>query len=109
MLSSNSQPTSPLCRRSSAEKSRICPGLTDWKIRLETWGILSWILLGLIAGALAKFIVPGKDPGGCLVTIIVGIVGAIVGGFLESFIGLGRVESFDFGGIIIATSGAILL
>lgn len=72
-------------------------------------GILSWILLGLIAGALAKFIVPGKDPGGCLVTIIVGIVGAIVGGFLGSFIGLGRVESFDLGGIIIATIGAILL
>jgi uncharacterized membrane protein YeaQ/YmgE (transglycosylase-associated protein family) len=72
-------------------------------------GILSWILLGLIAGALAKFIVPGRDPGGLLVTIIIGIVGAIVGGFLGSFIGLGKVESFDFGGIIIATLGAIIL
>jgi uncharacterized membrane protein YeaQ/YmgE (transglycosylase-associated protein family) len=72
-------------------------------------GILSWILLGLIAGALAKFIVPGRDPGGLLVTIIIGIVGAIVGGFLGSFIGLGKVESFDFGGIIIATVGAIIL
>jgi uncharacterized membrane protein YeaQ/YmgE (transglycosylase-associated protein family) len=72
-------------------------------------GILSWILLGLIAGALAKFIVPGRDPGGLLVTIIIGIVGAIVGGFLGSFIGLGKVESFDFGGIVIATLGAILL
>ena len=72
-------------------------------------GILSWILLGLIAGALAKFIVPGKDPGGIVVTIMLGVVGVIVGGFLGSFIGLGRVESFDFGGIIIATSGAILL
>jgi uncharacterized membrane protein YeaQ/YmgE (transglycosylase-associated protein family) len=72
-------------------------------------GILSWILLGLIAGALAKFIVPGRDPGGLIVTIIIGIVGAIVGGFLGSFIGLGKVESFDFGGIIIATLGAIIL
>jgi len=72
-------------------------------------GILSWILLGLIAGALAKFVVPGKDPGGCLVTILIGIVGAIVGGFLGSFIGLGKVESFDIGGIFIATIGAVLL
>ena len=54
-------------------------------------GILSWILLGLIAGALAKFIMPGRDPGGLIVTILIGIAGAIVGGFLGSFIGLGRV------------------
>jgi len=72
-------------------------------------GIISWILLGLIAGALAKFIMPGKDPGGLIVTILIGIAGAIVGGFLGSFIGLGRVESFDLGGIFIATLGAIIL
>jgi uncharacterized membrane protein YeaQ/YmgE (transglycosylase-associated protein family) len=72
-------------------------------------GILSWILLGLIAGALAKFIMPGKDPGGLIVTILIGIAGAIIGGFLGSFIGLGRVESFDLGGIFIATVGAIIL
>jgi uncharacterized membrane protein YeaQ/YmgE (transglycosylase-associated protein family) len=72
-------------------------------------GIISWIFLGLIAGALAKFLVPGKDPGGFFVTILIGIVGAIVGGFLGSFIGLGRVESFDIGGLIIATLGAIIL
>jgi uncharacterized membrane protein YeaQ/YmgE (transglycosylase-associated protein family) len=72
-------------------------------------GILSWIFLGLIAGALAKFILPGRDPGGIIVTIIIGIVGAILGGFLGSFIGLGKVESFDLGGIFIATIGAILL
>jgi uncharacterized membrane protein YeaQ/YmgE (transglycosylase-associated protein family) len=72
-------------------------------------GIISWIFLGLIAGALAKFLVPGKDPGGLIVTILIGIVGAILGGFLGSFIGLGKVESFDFGGIIIATLGAIIL
>jgi uncharacterized membrane protein YeaQ/YmgE (transglycosylase-associated protein family) len=72
-------------------------------------GILSWILLGLIAGALAKFIMPGKDPGGIIVTILIGIAGAFVGGFLGSFIGLGKVESFDLGGIMIATIGAIIL
>lgn len=72
-------------------------------------GILSWILLGLVAGGLAKFVMPGKDPGGCLVTIIIGIVGALLGGFLGSLIGFGQVESFDIGGIIIATLGAIIL
>ena len=72
-------------------------------------GIISWIFLGLIAGALAKFILPGKDPGGFFVTILIGIVGGILGGFLGTFIGLGKIESFDIGGIIIATIGAILL
>jgi uncharacterized membrane protein YeaQ/YmgE (transglycosylase-associated protein family) len=72
-------------------------------------GILSWILLGLIAGALAKFIMPGKDPGGFFVTILIGIAGGIIGGFLGTFVGLGRIESFDLGGIFIATVGAIIL
>jgi len=72
-------------------------------------GILSWILLGLVAGALAKFIMPGKDPGGIIVTILIGIAGAVLGGFLGSFIGLGKIESFDLGGIFIATAGAFLL
>ena len=72
-------------------------------------GILSWILLGLVAGALAKFIMPGRDPGGFFVTILLGIVGAFLGGFLGTFIGLGKVTSFDLGGIFIATVGAILV
>lgn len=72
-------------------------------------GIISWILLGLVAGAIAKFIMPGKDPGGFFVTILIGIVGAIVGGFIGSFIGLGAVQSFDLGGILIATCGSLLL
>jgi uncharacterized membrane protein YeaQ/YmgE (transglycosylase-associated protein family) len=71
-------------------------------------GIISWIFLGLVAGALAKFIMPGKDPGGIFVTILIGIVGGIVGGFLGTFIGLGKIQSFDLGGIIIATAGAVL-
>jgi len=72
-------------------------------------GFIAWILLGLIAGALAKFVIPGKQPGGCLVTTGIGIVGAVVGGFLGSFIGFGQVESFDLGSIFIATLGAIVL
>jgi uncharacterized membrane protein YeaQ/YmgE (transglycosylase-associated protein family) len=72
-------------------------------------GILSWILLGFIAGALAKFIMPGKDPGGCLITSIIGIVGAVVAGFIGTMVGFGKIESFDLGGILLATMGAILL
>ncbi len=76
---------------------------------IRSMGILSWIFLGLVAGALAKFIMPGKDPGGIFVTILIGIVGAILGGFVGSLIGLGKVTSFDLGGIFIATVGSILL
>lgn len=72
-------------------------------------GILSWILLGLVAGALAKFIMPGKDPGGCLITIVLGVLGAVVGGFIGTFVGLGKIQSFDLGGIFIATVGAIVV
>jgi uncharacterized membrane protein YeaQ/YmgE (transglycosylase-associated protein family) len=73
-------------------------------------GILSWILLGLVAGVLAKFIVPGRDPGGIIVTILIGIAGAFVGGWLgHALFGIGRVDAFDLGSIFVATLGAILL
>jgi len=51
--------------------------------------LLFWIIVGLIAGALAKLIMPGDDPGGIVVTIIIGIVGAILGGWLLSLLGIG--------------------
>ena len=70
-------------------------------------GIISWIIIGLIAGALAKLIMPGDDPGGIIVTIIIGMVGSLLGGFLASLVGLGG------GGliwsIIVAIIGAIIL
>ena len=72
-------------------------------------GILSWILLGLIVGILAKWIMPGPDPGGILVTIGIGIAGAFVGGFLASLLGLGSTGGFSVGGIVTATAGALLL
>jgi uncharacterized membrane protein YeaQ/YmgE (transglycosylase-associated protein family) len=72
-------------------------------------GILSWIIFGLIAGALAKFIMPGRDPGGIIVTILIGIAGAVVGGFIGSALGFGDVTGFNFGSFIIAVLGAILL
>jgi uncharacterized membrane protein YeaQ/YmgE (transglycosylase-associated protein family) len=72
---------------------------------------LYWILLGLVAGTLAKFLVPGRDPSGCVVTIVLGIVGALLGGFIGTRIGWGTVTtgSFDFRSIGLATLGAIVL
>lgn len=72
-------------------------------------GILTWIVLGFIAGALAKFIMPGRDPGGIIVTIVLGIVGAIVGGFLGTLLGFGDVSGFDIRSVVIAVIGAIVL
>jgi uncharacterized membrane protein YeaQ/YmgE (transglycosylase-associated protein family) len=72
-------------------------------------GILSWIVFGLIAGALAKWIMPGRDPGGIVVTILLGIAGAMVGGFLASLFGLGTVTGFNLGSLLVAIGGALLL
>jgi len=72
-------------------------------------GFLSWILLGLIVGVLAKWLLPGNDPGGIIVTILIGIAGAIVGGYLATLLGLGAVTGFNLGSLAIAIVGAILL
>jgi uncharacterized membrane protein YeaQ/YmgE (transglycosylase-associated protein family) len=72
-------------------------------------GILSWIILGLIVGALAKFIMPGDDPGGIIVTILIGIAGAFVGGYIATALGFGTVSGFNLGSLVIATAGALLL
>jgi uncharacterized membrane protein YeaQ/YmgE (transglycosylase-associated protein family) len=72
-------------------------------------GIIVWIVLGLVAGALAKFIMPGRDPGGFIVTILIGIAGALVGGFISTKLGYGAVDGFDIRSIVIAVLGAILL
>ncbi len=72
-------------------------------------GIFSWILMGLIVGLVAKFIMPGKDPGGLIVTILLGIAGAFLGGYIGSFFGLGAVTGFNFGSLLLAIGGAVLL
>ena len=73
-------------------------------------GIIGWIVLGLIAGAIAKAIMPGDDPGGIIVTMINGIVGAIVGGLIASALDIGDLdEFFDIGTWIIAILGSLLL
>ncbi|HEY8900667.1 MAG TPA: GlsB/YeaQ/YmgE family stress response membrane protein [Chthoniobacterales bacterium] len=72
-------------------------------------GIISWILFGLLAGALAKFLMPGKDPGGCFVTILLGVVGAAVGGWIGTALGFGRVDAFDLRSLGIAILGSIVV
>jgi uncharacterized membrane protein YeaQ/YmgE (transglycosylase-associated protein family) len=72
--------------------------------------IIAWILLGLVAGVLAKLIMPGDDPGGIIVTIVIGIVGAIIGGFVWSLLtGEGGVSGFNIGSILIAVLGSVIL
>jgi len=70
-------------------------------------GILGWIIFGLVVGALAKFLMPGRDGGGIIVTMLLGIVGALVGGFLGRALGLyGPNEPAGFVGALV---GAIIV
>lgn len=73
-------------------------------------GIITWIIFGLIAGVIAKLLLPGRDPGGCIITILLGIVGAFVGGFIfQWLIGRPDVTRFDFGSLVVAIIGAIVV
>jgi uncharacterized membrane protein YeaQ/YmgE (transglycosylase-associated protein family) len=72
-------------------------------------GILAWIVLGLLAGALARFILPGSDSMGWIMTILVGIVGAFIGGYVATLVGFGSVTGFNLTSLLTATGGAILL
>lgn len=73
------------------------------------WTIISWIIMGLIIGVLAKWIMPGKDPGGFWVTVGIGIAGAVVGGFIGSLLGLSSIGDFSLSGIFFAVGGGVLL
>ena len=74
-------------------------------------GIIGWILIGLLAGAIAKLLIPGDQPGGIIVTAIVGIVGALVAGFIAQALGFGDPidEFFDFSTWVAAIIGAVVL
>lgn len=72
-------------------------------------GILSWIIFGLIAGALAKVFTPGEHPGGCIGTTLIGVAGALIGGFIATFFGAGGVSGFNIWSFLVAIGGAILL
>lgn len=74
-------------------------------------GILSWIVFGLLAGVVAKFLMPGDDPGGFIVTILIGIAGAFIGGFLGSFLPFLSSDGagWNWGSFLTAVVGAIVL
>ena len=72
-------------------------------------GIISWIVVGLIAGILGKLIMPGRDPGGFLLTIVIRMVGAIVGGLLVNLLGGVGVTGFNIWSILVATLGSVVL
>lgn len=79
------------------------------KKRGKEMGILSWIVVGLIAGALGKLIMPGDDPGGFIVTTLIGMAGAVVGGFVVGLLGGTGATGFNIWSILVATLGAIIL
>ena len=72
-------------------------------------GLIAWIVVGLIAGLLAKWIMPGDDPGGIIVTILIGMAGALVGGFIVGLLGGTGATGFSIWSILVATLGAIIL
>ena len=72
-------------------------------------GILLWAVFGLIAGAIAKFLMPGRAPGGIILTIILGIVGAIIGGFVGTQLGFGDISGFNLRSMLLAVGGGVLV
>jgi uncharacterized membrane protein YeaQ/YmgE (transglycosylase-associated protein family) len=72
-------------------------------------GIFTWIILGLVVGIVAKLLMPGNDPGGFIVTILLGVAGALLGGFLGSYFNVGDVTGFNMLSIALAVGGALLL
>ena len=74
---------------------------------MESYGILGWIIIGGIAGGIAKLLMPGKDPGGCIITVLLGIAGAFVAGWLGQ--ALGWYEAGEGAGFLAAIVGAFIL
>ncbi len=74
---------------------------------IESYGIIGWIVIGLLAGGIAKLLMPGKDPGGCIITMLLGIAGALLAGFLGKAIGW--YTQGEAAGFIAAIVGAVLL
>jgi uncharacterized membrane protein YeaQ/YmgE (transglycosylase-associated protein family) len=72
-------------------------------------GILTLILLGLVIGVVAKWITPGPDPGGFLLTIVIGIAGAVLGGFIGQLLGAGSVTGFNLPSLALGVVGALIL
>ena len=74
---------------------------------MEQYGIIGWIIIGGIAGAIAKFLMPGKDPGGCFITILLGIAGALLAGWIGKAVGW--YDTNEGAGFVAAIVGAFIL
>ena len=72
-------------------------------------GLLSWVVFGLVTGAIARFFVPGSGVYGLVVTAVLGVVGALVGGFIGAQLGIGGIDGFDLRSIAVAVGGSIIL
>ncbi len=72
-------------------------------------GLISWVVVGLIAGLLAKWVMPGPDPGGIIVTALIGMAGASVGGFVVGILGGSGATGFNIWSVLVATLGAVIL
>jgi uncharacterized membrane protein YeaQ/YmgE (transglycosylase-associated protein family) len=83
--------------------------LLSLKERSERMGIISWLIVGLIAGVVAKLVVPGEDPGGFLATIFIGMLGAFVGGLIVGIFGGTGVTGINIWSILVAILGAMVL
>ena len=74
---------------------------------IADYGVLGWIVIGLLAGGIAKLLMPGKDPGGCIVTILLGIAGALLAGYLGKMVGW--YKPGEAAGFLAAIVGAFLI
>ena len=74
---------------------------------IQDYGVIGWIVIGLLAGAIAKLLMPGKDPGGCIVAVLLGVAGALLAGFIGKSIGW--YDEGDAAGFIAAIVGAFLI
>lgn len=71
--------------------------------------LLTWLLVGLVVGTAAKLIMPGRDPGGLVITLCIGLAGSFIGGYAGSLLGVGSVSGFDVESLALATAGAVIL
>jgi len=76
---------------------------------MQEMGLLSWVVFGLLAGIIARCIMPGKEHMGIFMTMILGIVGALTGGLVSTFLGFGKVSGFNIYSIAIATAGSVIV
>jgi uncharacterized membrane protein YeaQ/YmgE (transglycosylase-associated protein family) len=78
-------------------------------IHTTIMSFIAWLVFGLIAGAIAKLLMPGDQKGGCLMTSLLGIIGAVVGGWIGTLMGFGTVTQFDVRSMAIAVVGSLII